>query len=149
MKKRAAISAETSAEKAAKAVMPDVDSIKGVPKAEEKVKKVHFKRIKQFNEKRNANTTKYPKFNAFLLLIFPVFICFMAEVNQGKYFSSFFKFAAERPTVILFDILITAVLFAFLISLFKKGWIAILVHSFIRPNFSNTVRTETTSYYLT
>lgn len=131
MKKRSAISAE-------KAVMPDVNSIKEATNAEEKVKKVHFKRIKQLNEKRNENTSKYPKFNTFLLFIFPVFICFMAEVNQGKYFSSFFKFAAERPTVILFDILITAVLFSFLLSLFKKGWIAILVHSFIYMALSTT-----------
>ena len=62
----------------------------------------------------------------------------MAEINQGKYISSFFKFVIDRPTVIIFDFIITAIVFVFFLSLFKKGWIAILVQSFIYMALSTT-----------
>ena len=138
MKKRSAISAETSAVKTNKAVMADVNSKIEAPQAAGSEKKVRLKKFKEFNEKRAANTNKYSKFNAFLLFIFPIFICFMAEINQGKYISAFFRFIVKRPTVIIFDILLTAILFTFIISILKKGWIAILVHSFIYMALSTT-----------
>ena len=131
MEKKSAISAETSAVKTDKILMADVNSKIEAPEAAGLEKKVHFKKLKKFNEKRAANSSKYSRFNSFLLFIFPVFICSMAEINQGKYVSSFFKFIVGRPTVIIFDILLTAVLFTFIISIFKKGWVAMLIHSFI------------------
>lgn len=138
MKKKSIMNAEQSEKKTAKAVMKDINDTKEASLEAVAEKKIHFKKLKQFNQKRDANTTKYSKFNTFLLFIFPIFICAIAEINQGKYISSFFKFVVERPTVILFDIIITAVLFIFFLSLFKKGWIAVLVHSFVYMALSTT-----------
>lgn len=101
-------------------------------------KKVRFPRLKRFNEKREANTLRFKSLNNWLLIIFPLFICSMAEINQAKYVLPYFKFWAERPTVMIFDIIITAVIFLVLLSLFKKSWIAVLAHSFIYMALSTT-----------
>ena len=121
-----------------KAVMRDVkDPIEAAiePKAEPKVR---FPKLKKFNDKREVNSEKYSKFNTFLLLIFPIFICSMAEITQAKQFSTYFHFLSERPSVILFDILLTAVLFVLLLAIFKKGWLAMTVHGIIFMALSTT-----------
>jgi phosphoglycerol transferase MdoB-like AlkP superfamily enzyme len=53
----------------------------------------------------------------------------MAEINQGKYLTSFFSFVANRPSVMLFDILIASIIFIFLLAVSKKGWLSILIES--------------------
>lgn len=101
-------------------------------------KKPIFPRLKKFNERRNKNSEKYKKLNVFLLLIFPLFICCMAEITQSKNLSSFVGLITERPTVFFFSLLITAVVFAFLLGIFKKSWIAVLLHSIIFMALSTT-----------
>ena len=54
----------------------------------------------RFNAKRAVNSEKYKMTNILLTVLFPVFIVFMAEINQGKYPSKFILFLAERPTVV-------------------------------------------------
>ncbi|MBQ8960745.1 MAG: sulfatase-like hydrolase/transferase [Ruminococcus sp.] len=87
-----------------------------------------FARLEQ---KREENTSRFKLLNMVLMVLFPVFITCMAEINQFKKVGSFFAFAADRPTVIFFDILIAAVVFIFLLALFRKGWVAVAVQSFI------------------
>lgn len=101
-------------------------------------KKPRFPKLKKFNEKRELNTEKFPKLNTFLMIIFPIFICSMAEITQSKHFTSYFRFWSERPTIIIFDIILTAILFLFLLGIFKKGWLAMTVHSFIFMALSTT-----------
>ena len=101
-------------------------------------KKIRFPKLHKFNEKRERNTEKYKKFNTFLMIIFPVFICCMAEITQSKSLSSCLNFFTGRPTVFVFGILLTALVFVFLLSILKKGWIAMLVHSFIFTALSTT-----------
>jgi phosphoglycerol transferase MdoB-like AlkP superfamily enzyme len=62
----------------------------------------------------------------------------MAEINQGKYPSKFILFAAERPSVILFNIFIAALIFCGFLFLLKKAWIAVLAQSFIYMALSIT-----------
>lgn len=131
MSKKTIIDAQKPETNAEKALMKDVtDPIEAAIQPSEE-KKARFPKLKRFNEKREDNAKKYSKFNTFLMLIFPVFICSMAEITQSKYFSTYFDFLKERPTVILFDILLTAIVFIFLLGIFKKGWLAMTVHSVI------------------
>ena len=107
MKKKINVNVDVSDEKDKKTFIKDInDPIEAAiePKSEGKE---HFSRFRRFNQKREENTAKYHKFNSLLMLVFPIFICFMAEINQGKYIKPFLVFAADRPTVILFDILLT------------------------------------------
>lgn len=52
-------------------------------------------KIHRLNLVRDKNTEKYKHLNMLLILIFPIFISCMAEINQAKYVSSFLKFVAE------------------------------------------------------
>lgn len=92
----------------------------------------------KINARRNENSEKYRMTNILLTVLFPVFIVCMAEINQGKYPSRFILFAASRPSVILFNILIASLIFYGFMLLFKKGWIAVLVQSFIYMALSIT-----------
>ena len=100
--------------------------------------KRRFAKLRHFNEKRAQNTDKYKKLNLWLMILFPVFIVSMAEINQAKYVIPYFKFWAERPTVMLFDILVTAIVFLLLLFILKKGWLAILTQSIIYMALSTT-----------
>lgn len=95
-------------------------------------------KINKFNDKRNINSEKYKMTNILLTLLFPLFIVCMAEINQGKYPSKFILFVAERPSVLLFNIIIASLIFYGLLLLFKKGWIAVLTQSVIYMALSIT-----------
>jgi len=86
--------------------------------------------VKRLNNKRNENTERFKMTNILLTVLFPVFIVCMAEINQHKYLSKFVIFCAERPTVMLFNIFMASLIFAGLLLLFKKAWIAVLIQSF-------------------
>ncbi|GHU53937.1 membrane protein [Clostridia bacterium] len=86
-------------------------------------------KIKSFNSIRQNNTEKYKKVNLILMIVFPLFICSMAEINQGKTLSRFFDFIVHKPSVFLFDLVLWGAIFAGLLFLFKKGWIAVLTQS--------------------
>ncbi|MDD7516396.1 LTA synthase family protein [Ruminococcus flavefaciens] len=127
-----------SEEKTESTLMRDVSDPIEAAIAPSEPKKTRFPKLKKFNELRDKNTTKYSKLNTFLMVIFPLFICCMAEITQSKYISSFVALVTERPTVFIFDLIITAVVFAFLLGLFKKGWIAVLIHTIIFMALSTT-----------
>lgn len=95
-------------------------------------------RINSFNGRRNENSRKYKMTNLLLTVLFPVFIVCMAEINQAKKPAKFILFVAERPSVMLFNILIASLIFYGLILLFKKGWIAAAIQSFIYMALSIT-----------
>lgn len=92
----------------------------------------------KLNAKRAENSEKYKMTNLLLTVLFPIFIVCMAEINQGKYPYKFILFAASRPSVILFNIMIASLIFYGFLLLFKKGWIAVLTQSFIYMALSIT-----------
>ena len=90
-----------------------------------------LEKIKHFNEIREKNSEKYKMTNLFLMFFFPVFIVSMAEINQSKTVSKFILFLFEKPTVMLFDVLLAGIIFCGLLFIFKKGWIAVTVQSVV------------------
>ena len=138
MAKKTTNSASNSAVKTEEALLKDIkDPIEAaIEPAEEK--KPRFPKLKKFNEKREENSVKHSKLNRFIMIIFPLFICCMAEITQSKYISSFVSLITERPTVFLFDLIITTLVFIFLLGIFKKGWLTILIQSFIFMALSTT-----------
>lgn len=90
-----------------------------------------LEKIKHFNEIREKNSEKYKMTNLFLMFFFPVFIVSMAEINQSKTVSKFILFLVEKPTVMLFDVLLAGIIFCGLLFIFKKGWIAVTVQSVV------------------
>ena len=76
------------------------------------------------NERRNENTLRFTMTNRMLLLLFPIFIVCMAELNQDKYLSKLVIFIADHPTIMLFNILIAGLIFLGALLLFRKGWLA-------------------------
>lgn len=101
-------------------------------------KKTFKERFKAFQEKRNKQTDLHPKINLAIMLIFPLFIMSMAEINQFKGVIPFFEFLVSRPSVILFDVFLTSILFIFLLALFRSGWISIAVQSVVYMALSIT-----------
>jgi phosphoglycerol transferase MdoB-like AlkP superfamily enzyme len=97
-----------------------------------------LKGIKKFNEKRNLNTEKYSRVNLWLMVLFPFFICSMAEINQGKYISSYLTFLYERPSVMVFNVIIAALILCLFTAIFRKGYIAVLIESIIYMALSTT-----------
>lgn len=87
--------------------------------------------VKKLNQKREQNGSTYRMTNFFLTLLFPVFIVLMAELNQGKYPSKLVMFIVNKPTVLIFDILVAAVIFTALTLLFRKIWRAVAVQSVV------------------
>jgi len=87
--------------------------------------------ITRLNQKREDNSSRFKTLNMILMILFPIFTTCMAEINQFKKVSSFFAFAADRPTVLFFDIVIAALVFVFLLAVFRKGWVASMIQSFI------------------
>ncbi len=101
-------------------------------------KNVIFEWIKKVNEKRENNSEKLKILNIILMIVFPIFISCMAEINQFKKVGAFLNFVAERPTVMLFNIIVASAVFVFLLAIFRKGWIASAVQSFIYMALSIT-----------
>ena len=97
-----------------------------------------IKAIKKFNSLREENTEKYRWLNIVLLVLFPIFITSLAEINQFKKVSLFFNFGISRPSVLLFDFTVASVIFILLLVAFRKGWIAALIQSFIYMALSIT-----------
>lgn len=96
------------------------------------------KPIKKFNAKRNDNTTRFKMTNLLLTIFFPVFIVCMAEINQNKELSKFVIFCAQRPTVMLFNFFMAALIFSGLLLIFRKAWIAAGIQSFVYMALSIT-----------
>ncbi len=94
-------------------------------------KKFRFDWIKSYNKKREENSEKYKKLNLALMILFPIFITCMAEINQFKKVGAFLSFAAERPSVLIFNFLVADVVFVLLLAAFRKGWMASLAQSIL------------------
>lgn len=90
------------------------------------------------HEKHSYNTQRFPMTNRVLLLLYPIFIVCMAELNQDKYPSKLVLFTAEHPTIMLFNVLIAALIFAGLLLLFRSGWAAVFIQSVIYMALSIT-----------
>ncbi len=90
------------------------------------------------SERRSYNTQRYPMTNRLLLLLYPFFIVCMAELNQDKYPSKLVLFLTERPTIMLFNVLIAALIFGGLLLIFRSGWIASLTESVVYMALSIT-----------
>lgn len=103
-------------------------------------KKEHFKRLKLFNQGRRERTEKSKKLNYALLIIFPVFILSMAEIIQGCSVTRYFSMWGHHFGPMLFGLVITYLIFAFFLALFRTGWIAVLIESFIYLALSTTER---------
>lgn len=63
------------------------------------------------HEKRSYNTLRYPMTNRLLLILYPIFIVCMAELNQDKYPSKLVLFITDHPTIMLFNVLIAGLIF--------------------------------------
>lgn len=101
-------------------------------------KKTFKERFRTFQEKHNKQTDLHPKINLAIMLVFPLFIMSMAEINQFKGFIPYLEFFVSRPSVILFDVFLTSILFIFLLALFRSGWISIAVQSVVYMALSIT-----------
>ncbi len=104
--------------------------------------KTKFKHIldkaKKYNSIREKNSDKYKMLNIILLVLFPIFIVCMAEINQFKFVSSFAQFAACRPSVLTFNFIAAGLIFALLLAIFRKGWLAVATQSFVYMALSIT-----------
>jgi phosphoglycerol transferase MdoB-like AlkP superfamily enzyme len=122
--------AGTAVKTSGKKHMDDVMD-KKVPKTPEPEKKPNkfMQKINVLNAKREANSEKFSLINLLLLVLFPIYITFLAEVIQCKKVSKTVEFFVDRPTVFLFDILVGYIVFAFFIAVFRRSWLVTLAHS--------------------
>lgn len=118
--------------------MKDINEHKTQAAVPVEEKKSRFQFWHKLNAKRDENSFNYKKLNLALLLIFPLFICTMAEITQAKSIGYYFGFWADHPRVMFFNILIAAVIFLFLLVIFSKGWLAVLTQSIIYMGLSTT-----------
>lgn len=109
-------------------------------RTEDKPKKFNkfISKIKEYNKKREENTSRFRKLNIALLILFPIFIVAMAEINQFKGVGAFLAFAIDRPSVIIFDYIAAGVIFVMLLAAFRKGWVAVLTQSLVYMALSIT-----------
>ncbi len=103
-------------------------------------KKIKFQKLVKFNQKRAENTEKFAKQNITLLIIFPLFILSMAEIIQSKSVLHYFDMWGHHFGPMLFGLAITYLIFAFFMAIFRTGWIAVLIESFIFLALSTTER---------
>lgn len=87
--------------------------------------------LHNFNLKREANTSKYTMTNRLLVLLFPIFIVSMAEINQGKYPSKFILFLVDKPMIMLFNVLMCSLIFYAIMLIVKRGWLSMFIVGFI------------------
>lgn len=100
----------------------------------ERLKTTFFKlrdRISRLNERRNLNSETYRTTNLLLTILFPIFIVLIAEINQCKYPSKLIMFIVEKPTIFMFDIFISSIIFYTLYLLFRKGFWAVLIQGIV------------------
>lgn len=97
-----------------------------------------LEKAQKYNSIREKNSDKYKMLNIILLVLFPIFIVCMAEINQFKFVSSFAQFAACRPSVLIFNFIAAGLIFSLLLAIFRKGWLAVAIHSFVYMALSIT-----------
>lgn len=122
----------------AKGNMPDIAEVPEETDVSEQ--KERFRKFKLFNQRRGERTEKFKKLNYALLIIFPVFILSMAEIIQGCSVTRYFSMWGHHFGPMLFGLAITYLIFAFLLAIFRTGWITVLIESFIYLALSTTER---------
>jgi phosphoglycerol transferase MdoB-like AlkP superfamily enzyme len=90
-----------------------------------------YGKVQQLNHRRDQNTDTYKATNLLLTILFPLFIVLIAEINQFKYPSKLVMFIFEKPTVFMYDIFISSIIFYALYLLFRKGFWAVFVQGFV------------------
>lgn len=131
IKQTQAVESKDKAQKIAKK-SPDI--------SETSEKKKRFEKVKIFNQKRRERTDKLGKFNYVLLIIFPLFILSMVEIIQGKSVTRYFNMWGHHFGPMLFGLVITSLIFAFFLAIFRTGWIPVLIESFIYLALGTTER---------
>lgn len=72
--------------------------------------------------KRIENSEKYKLTNFFLAVLFPIFIVCLAEINQMKTPSKLVLFISEKPSIMLFNIMVAAIIYGTLLFLFRGAF---------------------------
>lgn len=81
-------------------------------------------RFDRLTLKRTANSDKYKATNILLTIAFPFFLASLIEIIQMKSVKSFVLFLFNRPTVLLFNVILISILFAIVTFLTRKIYIA-------------------------
>ncbi len=83
--------------------------------------------FKRWQLRRKENIDRFRKLNTIMLVAFPLIICSVAEIIPAKGIVPYLKFWGEHPTVMIFDIFLASFILILLLSIFKSGWIAMLI----------------------
>lgn len=89
-------------------------------------------------ERRAYNSVHYPLTGKLFLVLYPLFIVLMAELNQGKYPSRLVLFAAGHPLILLFDVLVSALIFCSALLIFRSSVLSCFLQSFLYMALSIT-----------
>lgn len=114
----------------------DKASHKEEPPASDKKEK--FPKVNDFFLKRKKRTWDHKRLNTFLLLIFPVFILTIAEINESQSIVTYVKLWINSPGPMLFALIITSLIFALFLALFKSGFLSVLAHTILYLALSTT-----------
>lgn len=130
-KKKTKVSAEKQAENVTEKPPETADSAE---------KKKKFEKFHAFNERRAERSEKLGKFTYVMLILFPIFILSMAEIIQRKNVVGYLSMWGHHFGPMLFGLIITGLIFAFFMAVFRSGWISALVHGIIYLALSTTER---------
>ena len=78
-------------------------------------------------EKRKINAEKFLMTNIFLTALFPVFIVCLTELTQMKSTEKLVLFIVGSPLIMIFNLLAVSMVYAVLLCVFKRTWIAALI----------------------
>lgn len=82
-----------------------------------------IKRVKEYREKNKDN---YLGIRIFLMAFFPVFMMIITELNQMRSVPKLLKFIVNRPTIILFDIIIIGAIYVIFLFFTKRTYLSTL-----------------------
>lgn len=90
-----------------------------------------YDKVYRLNQRRDINSDTYKATNFLLTILFPIFIVLIAEINQYKYPSKLIMFISEKPTIFMYDIFISSIIFYALYLLFRKGFWAVFIQGLV------------------
>ena len=67
-------------------------------------------------------------FKYLLVILYPLMISILLEYNICQNFYGTIKFLTSKPNILLFNILISTILFLLIILIFKKAYISMSIH---------------------
>ncbi len=82
--------------------------------------------IRQIKAYRKKNIDKYLGLRIFLAAFFPIFMTLITELNQMRSIPKLLKFIIDRPTIILFDIIIISAIYATFLFFTKRTYLSTL-----------------------